>query len=299
MVSIIIPTFNYAHYLANTLNSICNQTYTDWECIIIDDGSNDNTKEVVEQFVIKDNRFKFVVQSNQGVSIARNNGLKLAIGEFIQFLDGDDLLQPNKLLSQLTVFENNKNVDVVYNDVRFFDDENTTVLKTSLKGNKDENWLPKISSKGAIVVGLFSRINFMVINAPLIKKTVFEKVGFFNVDMKALEDWDFWMRCALNDCFFQYNDSPNSFALVRVHDGSLSTIKPLMNKGHFLFLKNALLHKKTTINNRLILFFKYVELFWDSVFSKGYISFSSIGLTLLSIILIPFFLIIKLVRLIK
>lgn len=299
MVSIIIPTYNYAHYLTETLNSVYNQTFSDWECVVVDDGSTDNTKQVVEQFVKKDIRFKYINQKNQGVSSARNSGVKYSKGDFIQFVDGDDLLQPNKLLSQVTVFHNNKNVDIVYNDVRFFDDGNPTVLKTSLKGNKDDNWLPKISSRGATVVGLFSRINFMVINAPLIKKTVFDKVGFFNIEMKALEDWDFWMRCALNDCFFQYNESPDSFALVRVHAGSLSTIKPSMNQGHFLFLKNTLVHKNLSFNYRLVLLAKYVELFWDSIFSKGYICFSSIVLAFFSVILLPFYLIIKLVRLIK
>jgi len=299
MISIVIPTYNYGHYLAETLQSVCNQTYSDWECIIIDDESLDDTSAVVAPFLLKDNRFKYFRQNNQGVSAARNNGIKLAKGDFIQFIDGDDLLQPNKLNSQVIVFKNNKDIDIVYNDVRFFDDKQPLLFKTSLKGNKNDNWLPRISKRGADVVGLFSSINFIVINAPLVRKSVFDKVGYFNEEMKALEDWDFWMRCALNDCYFHFNDSPDSFALVRVHTGSLSTIKPLMNKGHFMFLRNALMHKNLRYNYRFILFVKYVELFWDSVFSKGFVSFDAFLLSFASLLLLPVYFLIKLFRLLK
>jgi glycosyltransferase involved in cell wall biosynthesis len=299
MVSIIIPTYNYAHYLKETLQSVLVQTYTDWECIVIDDGSKDNTSEIVNEFVKKDNRFLYIHQQNKGVSAARNLGIKTAKGDFIQFLDGDDLLQTDKIKSQIEIFNQQPAVDIVYNDVRFFDDGNSKLLRASLKNNKPDNWLPKFSAKGKTIVEAFSKINFLVMNSPLIKKSVFNKVGYFDEAMKALEDWDFWMRCALDNCFFHYNENENAFALVRSHHGSLSTETTLMNASHFLFLKHALYHKNISSKYQLILFIKYVELFWDSVLTKFYFSWSSILLSVLAILLLPLYLLIKIVRLLK
>jgi len=299
MVSIIIPTYNYAHYLNETLQSVSEQTYTNWECIVIDDGSTDNTSEIVNEFIKKDNRFQYKHQQNKGVSAARNLGIKTSKGDYIQFLDGDDLLQTNKIKSQIEIFNKEPTVDIVYNDVRFFDDGNSKLLRPSLKNNKPDDWLPKFSAKGKAIVEAFSKINFLVMNSPLIKKSTFEKVGYFDQTMKALEDWDFWMRCALENCFFYYNGNENTFALVRSHQGSLSTETKKMNAGHFIFLKHALQHKNISKKYQLILFVKYVELFWDSVFTKFHFSGNSILLSVLAILLLPLYLLIKIVRLIK
>ncbi len=322
MVSIIIPTFNYAAYISETLNSVKHQTFSNWECIVVDDGSTDTTREIVENFATQDARFKYVYQENKGVSVARNCGVKIATGQYIQFLDGDDLLQENKLKSQIEVLEKNSHIDIVYNNVLFFEDSNPTVFKTSLNGDKKNNWMPKISDKGADVIAQFSTINFMVINAPLLRKTIFSSVGFFNEKLKALEDWDFWMRCALADCYFHFNESSNACALVRVHGGSLSTQKKEMNEGHFLFLQNYIFHKKMSWKYRLLLAVKYVELFWESfadtpllrrgaggeVFNDSLAVNPLLGkdamqksffLTLFSVLMFPFYLLIKLIRFVK
>lgn len=300
MVSIIIPTYNYALYIGETLDSIVNQSYANWECIIVDDGSTDNTREVVQYYTALDNRFKYVQQQNQGVSAARNTGLKLSKGEFIQFLDGDDLLQLDKIKSQVQAFEKNPSADIVYNDVRFFDNNASDRLRISFDKTKSERWLPKLSEKGASVVAGFCKLNFLVINSPLIRKNIFSKVGFFDEAMHALEDWDFWMRCALSDSYFYYNTTENgAYALVRVHYGSLSTQKKLMNNSHFLFLQHALNHKNIGTKNAFVLLAKYVELFWDSIFTKFYFAAHSFLLAAFSVLMLPFYVIIKLIRLFR
>ncbi|MHB1105158.1 MAG: glycosyltransferase family 2 protein [Lutibacter sp.] len=106
LISIIIPTYNRAHLLRETLDSVLAQTYANWECIIIDDGSTDNTFEVVSNYIKKDSRFKYLVRPIErikGASTCRNIGLENAKGEFIQFLDSDDLLSGNKLFDQITI----------------------------------------------------------------------------------------------------------------------------------------------------------------------------------------------------
>ncbi len=109
-VSIITTCYNQTHHIRNTLNSVLNQTYSNWECIVVDDGSTDNSKEVIESFQKMDSRFIYVYKTNGGVTSARNYGFKMAKGNFIQFLDGDDSLLPEKLEKQIECF--NKNPEI-------------------------------------------------------------------------------------------------------------------------------------------------------------------------------------------
>jgi glycosyltransferase involved in cell wall biosynthesis len=103
--SIIIPTYNRANMLTETLQSVKNQIFKDWECIIVDDGSTDNTKELINNWIEQDSRFKYVYQDNAERSVARNNGIKNAIGQYICFLDSDDEFLPN----HLSIFYDNIN----------------------------------------------------------------------------------------------------------------------------------------------------------------------------------------------
>lgn len=96
-ISIVIPLYNKEKAVRATLESVLAQTFTDWECIVVDDGSTDKSREVVEQFMIDDLRFKILSQENAGVSAARNRGVQEATGEFVAFLDGDDLWMPSFL----------------------------------------------------------------------------------------------------------------------------------------------------------------------------------------------------------
>ena len=108
-ISIIVPCFNGELFIKNTINSIKNQTFTEWECVIIDDGSKDNSKQIINDEIIDDDRFHFVSQENKGLSSTRNYGINLAKGEYLFFLDSDDSL-PDKALSDLFhVIESNKN----------------------------------------------------------------------------------------------------------------------------------------------------------------------------------------------
>ena len=103
LVSVIIPCYNYALYLPESVGSIIKQTYSNWECIIVDDGSTDNTKEVVQQLCAKDDRIKYFLQSNSGPTVARNYGLAVAKGDLIQFLDADDLIENPKIEKQVAI----------------------------------------------------------------------------------------------------------------------------------------------------------------------------------------------------
>jgi len=110
MVTIIIPVYNGAAFIAETVASVKGQTYPEWECIIVDDGSTDDTAAVVQQCIGSDERFRYIRQQNKGLSGARNTGLEHASGDLIQFLDGDDVLLPEKLEKQVRVMQDGKAV---------------------------------------------------------------------------------------------------------------------------------------------------------------------------------------------
>ncbi len=107
--SIIIPTYNRATLLPETIKSVQNQTYTNWECIVVDDGSSDNTKEIVESIIQNDNRIKYLYQKNAERSAARNNGIRNSTGNFICFLDSDDHFMPDHLINLQSFIQKQKN----------------------------------------------------------------------------------------------------------------------------------------------------------------------------------------------
>jgi glycosyltransferase involved in cell wall biosynthesis len=220
-ITVVIPCYNYGGYISETLDSLLKQTYGNWEAIIVDDGSTDNTKEIVADYVRGDNRFIYIFQDNKGPSTARNVGVNAATGDFIQFLDADDRLQTDKFDVQLKFLLNNVNVDVVYGDCRYFETDKPEVLFQSM-WDADAQWKQKVSGRGKEILAHLIRDNIMVISSPLIRKKVFERVGSFDEKLRGLEDWDFWIRCALGDMTFYYLEMPGTMALIRSHPESVS-----------------------------------------------------------------------------
>jgi glycosyltransferase involved in cell wall biosynthesis len=227
LVSIIIPCYNYGWLLSETLESVLEQSYEKWECIIIDDGSKDDTKHVAESYQAKDSRFRYVYQSNGGMSSARNHGLLLARGEYIQFLDADDLIVSHKLEIQSSFLAKNAHVDIVYGGVRYFRHGERNVMSHSFD-MQDRPWMTPLKGKGASILKEMIEENQMVTNAPLLRSSVIEKVGMFSVNMRGMEDWDFWVRCAAANMYFHYDQDPNTWTLVRVHPTSTSQNHQMM-----------------------------------------------------------------------
>jgi glycosyltransferase involved in cell wall biosynthesis len=184
-VSVIIPTYNRAQLVRRAIQSVLNQTYQDFEIIVVDDGSTDNTTEVVNS--IGDERVRCIRhQVNKGASASRNTGIRAARGELIGFLDSDDEWLPEKLQRQVDKFDvASANVGLVYGGYVVIDDETKKVIgqvhpekrgyvfKEVLKASHPPNPL-----------------------TPLIKKECFDKVGLFDEDIRFGEDWDMWLRIA-------------------------------------------------------------------------------------------------------
>jgi len=231
MVSVIVPCYNYGWVLAETLDSLIAQTYQDWECLVVDDGSTDNTREVVEAYRARDSRFRYIHQENAWMSAARNNGLRQAIGQYVQFLDADDLLAPRKLEIQVALLEARPELDIVYGNVRYFWHGKPRELSRSLDmKHRETDWMDLMSGSGLVAIESFVKNNQLVINAPLLRMDLVRRVGYFDEELRYGEDWEYWLRCAFQGANFLYQDSSEVWSLVRVHQGSISTNETRMLK---------------------------------------------------------------------
>jgi glycosyltransferase involved in cell wall biosynthesis len=221
LVSIIIPCYNYGWLLAETLESVAAQTYSQWECIIVDDGSIDNSSQISEAYQQKDKRFRYVYQENKGMSAARNCGLGQARGRYIQFLDADDLLVPQKLAVQVAYLETHPTADLVYGDMRYFRHGFPASLSRSAD-MQDIAWVHGVQGQGKELVNSLVEGNMMVSNAPLLRAELLRRVGPFAEELRWVEDWQYWVRCAIAGASFHYDPTPAAWALVRVHPTSTS-----------------------------------------------------------------------------
>lgn len=175
LVSVIIPCYNQGQYLSDALQSVLDQTYSNWECIIVNDGSPDNTETVAQECVTKDSRFKYIYKENGGLSSARNAGIEIAEGEFILPLDADDRLGQDYLKLALQAFQEDASLKVVY-------------CKAEKFGEQSGIWnLPTFS------ILEIARYNSIFCSA-VFKKSEWQRVGGYDSNMiYGLEDWEFWI----------------------------------------------------------------------------------------------------------
>jgi glycosyltransferase involved in cell wall biosynthesis len=192
LVSVIIPTYKRAHILPRAIKSVLNQTYSNLELIIIDDGSRDNTSAVVSD--VKDKRIRYIESSeNKGLSSARNTGLRASQGEFVAFLDDDDEWIPDKLQSSLDVFRKNQgsNIGLVYT--------NGYLVKKSKKNIffKDSRQSSTVYTDTQRQKNIFpTSISSPLLQFCMLPKSVVLKTGFFDECIRNWEDVDFFVRVA-------------------------------------------------------------------------------------------------------
>lgn len=178
-VSIIVPCYNQAHFLSDSLQSVLDQFFGAWECIIVNDGSPDNTEEVAQKWCEKDDRFRYIMKPNGGLSSARNAGIAISRGDFILPLDADDLIHPDYLQTLLPVIENNDTVEVVSCYSIFFRDTIDNVVNTR-------------KPTGTTIDALL--YENMIMATSLFRKESWNRVGGYDEAMKdGFEDWDFWI----------------------------------------------------------------------------------------------------------
>lgn len=213
LVSIIIPTFNRAHLIAETLDSILAQTYTNWECIIVDDGSSDATAEVVNKYVNIDSRFQYHHRPNtykSGGNGARNYGFELSKGEYINWFDSDDIMHPKKLDKQVK--------SLLYSDFNFAVCQ-TLVFEDNLKnllGLRHE----KIISNNALFDFVTHKLAFLT-QAPIFKRGFLIQNDLkFDEELKAAQEWEFLCRVLFFSPNYLTDDTP--LVHLRKHSDNIS-----------------------------------------------------------------------------
>jgi len=185
LISTIITTFNRALFLEKAIKSILNQTFKDFELLILDNSSADNTEEIVKSF--NDKRIKYIKHKPIGISAARNLGVKKASGKFVAFLDDDDEWLPNKLQDQINVFKK-RGIDIalVYGGFVWVNE----------KGKIIEKHLPAL--RGHVLKDLLSQKDYFTGSAsnPMIRKSIFKDIGYYNKNVLTGEDWELYLRLA-------------------------------------------------------------------------------------------------------
>ncbi len=216
LVSIIVPSYNSAHLISTTLDSINQSTYQDYEVLIIDDGSTDHTKTVVEPY-LTDQRFKYIYQENKGLAGARNTGIELALGNYLVFLDSDDIILPVKLSQQSNFLDEHSEVDIVYSDSQWFVEDDLN----------DTRAVEFPVHKGDVLPYLLYG-NFIHVNSVMVRTDKVKETGGFDVNFRELEDWDLWLRLSIRGSHFGY--TPGSLSKVRIRKGSMTSDQMRMNK---------------------------------------------------------------------
>jgi len=180
LVSVIVPAYNQAEYLPDALASVLNQTYSNWECIIVNDGSSDHTSQVAEEWCRKDHRFRFISLQNGGVSNARNTAISIASGFYILPLDGDDKISDNYIDELVKIMNERPDVKVCYGQGEKF-------------GIVSGVWnVAEYSLENLI-------LSNMIHCSGLFRKTDFDAVGGYDIKMHdGLEDWEFWINLLKN-----------------------------------------------------------------------------------------------------
>ena len=177
LVSIIVPCYNQAHFLGEALQSVLNQTYSNWECIIVNDGSPDDTKTVVSKWCNSDKRFNYVEKKNGGLSSARNAGIAISKGEYILPLDADDIIHESFLSALVPELENDNTLAIVSCYSKFF-----------FKNTK--NIIHELKPVGATYHALLFENS--LIATSLYRRKCCEEVGGYDENMKkGFEDWNF------------------------------------------------------------------------------------------------------------
>ena len=234
-VSIIIPTYNYGRYIEELVTNLQQQSYQNWEAILVDDGSTDNTHEIVERFTNIEKRLIYLRISNSGCAGARQKGLERATGDFLQFLDADDFVSKDKLELQLGYALNHSHDVISYSDLVYFDDRfpDRHFPDFNMMGIE---WMPKFEGNDLSILESLIRNNFTAVSSPLVsRKFVLDHNLSFDKGLDSKEDWLFWIECALAKASFIYFGDSRAKTLIRRHTTSLTLQTDTLQFGEVKF----------------------------------------------------------------
>lgn len=232
LVSIIVPCYKQTHYLNEALQSVLEQTYVNWECIIVNDGSPDDAEIVAKQWLEKDSRFYYLHKENGGLPSARNAGIKASKGIFILPLDADDILHPDYLKKTVAILETNDALAIVSCYSNFF-------LKNQ------QNVIHELKPYGTDYRDLM--FENKLIATSLFRKKCWEEVGGYDETMnKGFEDWEFWLNVTkrgwkfqfIEEFLFYYRKAKKSMLVDTINHNAESNMEYIFRKHQDIYCKH-------------------------------------------------------------
>lgn len=228
-VTVIMAVFNGQNFLGEAIKSILNQSLYDWELICVDDGSTDNSKSIIEEY--DDERIRYFYQQNSGSPAkGRNLAISKAKGEFISFIDQDDIYHPESLSKRVEYLENNSNLDMVYSDCLVISENGDHVSDSII------NYTQKKPYSGDIFSKLFMGI-FIPIQGVMLRKTILDDVGVFDETLVGTDDYHLWLRITYDH---EIGFLKDSLASWREHSRSLSKRQITMDESFYYCLDSIL-----------------------------------------------------------
>jgi len=230
LVTVIIPTYNSGEFIAQAVESVLKQTYHHHEIIVVDDGSTDGTKNLFCDF---HGDVKYFYQQNRGPAAARNTGIKVAKGEYICFLDADDMWMPNKLEVQLAFMAQHGDIGLLFSDEEEFDGErvlNRSILEERLFHSDIISQTPIQEPFRKLLIE-----DFVPTSMVMARKDCFEKAGFFDESLRVCEDRDMWCRIA---AYFGIACLPLILGKKRVHESNISDNAELTHRSRIKLWEN-------------------------------------------------------------
>jgi glycosyltransferase involved in cell wall biosynthesis len=225
-VDVIIPAFNAAHYLPVAIESVTSQTFDDWRILLVDDGSTDNTVEVVAPYLDRlGSRISYIKQNNRGLPAARNTAIRASTSEFLALLDADDVWLPNRLAESLRTLADRPQAGLAYGLVTHIDPEGR--LGTTFEGNRRY-------AEGHIAPYIYMRKVELPCPTLTFRRKCVDEVGLFDETMRATEDRDLWLRIALR---YEVAFVPKVIAYYRTSPTSMSTDPNRMLKAQLQFIQ--------------------------------------------------------------
>lgn len=214
-VTVLIPTYNAAAYLTETLESVCTQTFRDVELLIVDDGSRDDTLAMARRFESRIT-LRIIEQANAGPAAARNNGIRQAQGEYVAFIDSDDLMMPHRLASQVALFDADPALGLVHTDLMTFDDRGVIHATRRAFSNPC----------GGAVLDKLLIDNFITTSTVMAPRAKLLEVGLFDEARRISEDFDLWLRMAerwnvgyVDESVVKYRRRPGSLSEDKLRTG--------------------------------------------------------------------------------
>ncbi len=299
LISVVVPSYNYANYLPHLFDTLSKQTYPNWECIVVDDESKDQTKELVLGYTEKEPRIKYIFQKNAGPATARKLGVDSSSGDYIQFIDADDYIGFDKFKIEMELFRQNSEVDVVYSSYLLTNSELSTFWKDV------KTWQTLSNNAFYDFVKHWEAGLMIPLNSFLYKKECFLKYGSFDSNFRTHEDWDLNLNLSLSG--FKYLHHDYSGAYYRIHQQSSSRTNLTNNKRDTLNVLAKYIHShRTNFSQKFLLINRYADFLTDFTIERvrfnkidlGVIlnTKSNLGLNVYTYSVFPYFFIRKILR---